>query len=61
MLDILNLKEGYNKVEILHKINLKVNPNEIVAIIGPNGSGKSTLLKSIFNLCQIYSGKIISA
>ena len=46
-------------MEILHGINFKVEPNEIVAIIGPNGAGKSTLLKSIFNLCEIYAGKII--
>jgi branched-chain amino acid transport system ATP-binding protein len=59
MLKISNLKAGYREMEILHGIDLEVKPAEIVAIIGPNGSGKSTLLKSIFNLCEIYSGKII--
>lgn len=46
-------------MEVLHDVDFRVNPGEIVAIIGPNGAGKSTLLKSIFNLCDIYSGKII--
>lgn len=59
MLKITNLKAGYDGMEILHGINLEVNPGEIVSIIGPNGSGKSTSLKSIFNLCKIYSGKIM--
>jgi ABC-type branched-subunit amino acid transport system ATPase component len=59
MLKIKNLKAGYGEQEILHGINLKVKPEEIVAIIGPNGSGKSTFLKSIFNLCDVFSGKII--
>jgi len=59
MLKIQNLKAGYGGMEILHGIDFKVKPAEIVAIIGPNGSGKSTLLKSIFNLCSIYSGKIV--
>jgi branched-chain amino acid transport system ATP-binding protein len=59
MLEIKDLKSGYGKKEILKGISLDVKEKEIVAIIGPNGSGKSTLLKSIFNLCDIYSGKII--
>jgi len=59
MLKIQNLKAGYNGMEILHGIDLEIKPAEIVALIGPNGAGKSTLLKSIFNLCEIYSGKII--
>lgn len=59
ILRIDNLKAGYNGMEILHEVNLEVRPAEIVALIGPNGAGKSTLLKSIFNLCKIYSGKII--
>ena len=59
MLQIQNLKSGYDGMEALHEIDFEVKPGEIVAIIGPNGSGKSTLLKSIFNLCEIYSGKIV--
>lgn len=58
MLQIQNLKSGYNGTEILNDINIEVKPGEIIAIIGPNGAGKSTVLKSIFNLCEIYSGKI---
>ncbi len=58
MLKIEELKSGYKEMEVLHGIDLEVKTEEIVAIIGPNGSGKSTILKSIFNLCNIYSGKI---
>lgn len=59
MLQVNNLKSGYEGMEVLKEINVNIKPNEIVAIIGPNGSGKTTFLKSIFNLCEIYSGKII--
>lgn len=59
MLEIKELKSGYGKMEIIHGINFQIKPGEIVAIIGPNGCGKSTFLKSIFNLCDIYHGKII--
>ena len=59
MLSIKGLKAGYNATEILHDVDLDFKADQITAIIGPNGAGKSTLLKSIFNLCDIYSGKVI--
>lgn len=59
MLSIKNLESGYSKMQVLYGVNLRVKPNEIAVLIGPNGAGKSTLLKSIFNLIDIYSGKII--
>lgn len=58
MLKIQNLKSGYNGMEVLRGVDLEVKLAEIAAVIGPNGSGKSTLLKSIFNLADIYSGRI---
>lgn len=45
-------------MQVIHGLDFKIDQGEIIAIIGPNGAGKSTLLKSIFNLCEIYSGKI---
>ncbi|NLT66753.1 MAG: Fe-S cluster assembly ATPase SufC [Acidobacteria bacterium] len=45
MLEIRDLHVSIDGKEILHGINLVVNPGEIHAIMGPNGSGKSTLAK----------------
>ena len=59
MLQIKKLQAGYGKMQVLFGVNLTAKPNDIVVLIGPNGAGKSTLLKSIFNLVDIYGGKII--
>ena len=59
MLSIKNLESGYGKMQILFGVSLTIKPNDIAVLIGPNGAGKSTLLKSIFNLVDVYKGKII--
>ena len=43
MLEIKNLSASVSNSQILNKLNLRVNPGEVHAIMGPNGSGKSTL------------------
>ncbi len=58
MLITKNLTSGYKGIEVIKDINFEIKPGEIVAIIGPNGAGKSTFLKSIFNLAEVYSGRI---
>lgn len=59
MLKITNLKSGYNGMEILRGIDLRVSSGEVVAVIGPNGAGKSTALKSVFGQADIYGGEIV--
>ena len=57
MLEIKELCSGYNKIDIIKDINIKVNKGENLFIIGPNGCGKSTSLKSIANIID-YNGRI---
>ena len=46
-------------VSALKDINLKIKPNETVAIVGPSGAGKSTLFQLIFRFFDPQAGDIL--
>ena len=47
-----------NEIEILHSIDLTLNPSEFCAVVGPSGSGKSTLLNIIGLLDRPTQGQL---
>ena len=58
LLEIKNLDAGYEDLNVLKDVNLKLEKGKMSVLMGPNGAGKSTLLKSIFNITTITSGDI---
>lgn len=58
-LELENLAMAYGDIEILHNINLKVDPGTTTCIIGPSGSGKSTLLRGINRLHEPKHGDVM--
>src|SRR5215813_15410867 len=50
---------GYGELPILRSVSLRVQRQEIVAIVGPNGAGKSTLMKTIAGLLKPQDGTIL--
>lgn len=58
LLDIKNLKFGYDENLILDDINLSLDDGDFIAISGENGSGKSTLIKLILKVIKKDSGEI---
>jgi branched-chain amino acid transport system ATP-binding protein len=45
--ELIGLRAGYGRIEVVHGIDLVVPAESIVAILGPNGAGKTTTLKVI--------------
>lgn len=45
--------------EVLRRVNLTVQPGEVLGIVGPSGSGKSTLTKLLQRLYVPESGRVL--
>jgi len=58
LLAVSDLHAGYGETEVLHGVNLAVNPSEIVAVLGSNGAGKSTLNRTISGVLRATEGSI---
>jgi branched-chain amino acid transport system ATP-binding protein len=58
ILEATDLVSGYGDAEIVHGVDIEVEPEEMVCIIGPNGAGKSTLMKAIFGLIDVWEGRV---
>lgn len=62
-MDFIELKDVYFEYEkdkpIIKNINLKINKDEITAIVGANGSGKTTLGKLIMGILKPAKGQVI--
>jgi len=50
--------KNYGSLEVVHGIDLQVNPQEFVVLVGPSGCGKSTTLRMIAGLEEITSGTL---
>lgn len=50
--------KAFGENVVLNKLDLDVDPGEVVVIIGPSGSGKTTILRVIMTLERIDDGTI---
>lgn len=58
MVELKNVCAGYEGREVLHQINLKIEPGKVTVLAGPNGCGKSTLLKTMMGMLPKTAGEI---
>lgn len=58
MLEVINLRSAYGRIEVLRGVSLNVRSAEVVALIGSNGAGKTTLLRALSGVQPITAGEI---
>ena len=59
MIELDDVSLGYNHRAVVHNINMKATPGQILGLVGPNGSGKSTLIKGMAKVIDLFSGRIL--
>lgn len=59
-IELKNISIGFEfpKTEVLKNVNLKVNKEEVVALLGYSGAGKSTLIKIISAFLEPTTGEV---
>ena len=58
VLELVDVDGGYDEVQVLEDLALRLEAGEIVCLIGPNGAGKSTALKTAFGLLTPWTGSV---
>ena len=59
LLEVTGLNAYYGDSHILFDVALRVERNEVVALLGRNGAGKSTTLKSLMGVVTPRSGSVV--
>ena len=53
-----NVRAGYGRVEVLHGVDLALEPGSILGLLGRNGAGKTTTIRAIMGLVDGLRGSI---
>src|SRR6185436_17779095 len=59
LLEVSGLHSYYGDSHILFGVSLRVERNEVVALLGRNGAGKSTTLKSLMGVVKPRAGSVV--
>jgi phosphate transport system ATP-binding protein len=59
-LETIGLTAGFGRSQVLKRINLRIEPNTITAIMGPSGCGKTTFIRCLNRLHELIPGATVS-
>lgn len=59
MLELVDVRCGYGRSEVIHGASLTVPTDGVAAVMGHNGAGKTTLLRAAVGLLAVKSGKVL--
>jgi branched-chain amino acid transport system ATP-binding protein len=58
-LEVHNVSSGYDGVQILWDVSLKLERGKLTALVGSNGVGKTTLLRTVMGLVKPWQGSVV--
>ena len=57
-LRVSGLAVRYGHVPVVHGIDLRVRPGQVVVMLGPNGAGKTTTLQAVAGAIPAFAGEV---
>lgn len=58
VLEVKGLVAGHDGVPVVHGVDLRVDPGEVVVLLGANGAGKTTILLTVSGLLPALGGEV---
>jgi urea transport system ATP-binding protein len=59
MLELSDVRAGYDRSPVLHGVTVSVPKDGVAAVLGHNGAGKSTLVRAAMGLLKPKSGTVL--
>lgn len=58
ILELSGVRAAYDRITVLHGVDLQVAAGQVVALLGPNGAGKTTTLRVASGVHPLVSGRL---
>jgi branched-chain amino acid transport system ATP-binding protein len=59
LLELRAVDAAYDRVTVVHGVDLAVDAGEVVALLGPNGAGKTTVLRAAAGVHPLAAGRLL--